>query len=441
MNSLSSLVKKELKEIIRDPRLFLGMVLVPLLLFPVMGVVVGGITEQAQETFSEHTYIGYLNLDEGNLTETILSSASIQMIEEQLNVTLINLNEGGVSDRDGLIAFLDKNDTINAAIVFPGNFSESIYNGTPAKIELYLEYGSGATLANSANAQAFVSALNEYISNYIILSNAPNLDPNFAKNPIYPEISTMYKGKVLEGVTPDAVQGAVMMQIFTLPLAAFMLITIAIQFAATSVASEKEQKTLETLLTLPISRRTLIIGKLTGALLISILGAVGYMLGLQYYMESITQPYGGASTINLQELGLGIDTTGYFLLMISIVLSIFSTLAIVTILASLAEDVRSAQSLAGIIMIPVFIGGFVGIFAIIFSATGTSLLTDSLLYIPFTNPVIVAMYVIQKNYLPVILSLVVLLIEAALFIEIAARFYSSEKNTFNETNVRKKAKK
>ena len=51
--------------------------------------------------------------------------------------------------------------------------------------------------------------------------------------------------------------------------------------AATSVASDKEEKTLETLLSLSINRFTILMGKLFGSILVALIGAVGYLVGLK----------------------------------------------------------------------------------------------------------------------------------------------------------------
>ncbi len=441
-SDLVNIVKKELKEILRDPRLFLGMILVPILMFPIMGIVINSTIEQAQTTVTQKVNVAFLNLDEGNFSRVVLSSDGFKAGLVYYNITLINLTDLSINNRSMALNYIRENDNVSGLIVIPENFTASINSQIPSKIEVYLKMRGTSFSMESTRIMSFVSYLNDYISSYLIYSLNNNVDPNFVKNPVVPKANTLYEGKLIEGVLPEQIQSALMMQLFILPLAGFMLIAIAVQFAATSVASEKEQKTLETLLTLPVKRTTLIVGKLTGSFIVAVAGAIGYVIGLQYYMNTITAPT-NVQQINLSELGLGITIEGYVLLTLSMMLSIFTTLALVMILASLADDVRTAQSLSGIILLPVFLGGLIGMFSILFSATGTSLVTDVLLYIPFTNPVIAAFYITSRNYIPVILSLLALIIETLISIKIAARFYSSElilslKLTFGKKRAKKK---
>ncbi|MGQ4892821.1 MAG: ABC transporter permease [Candidatus Njordarchaeia archaeon] len=439
-NPLVNIVKKEIKEIIRDPRLFLGMIIVPILMFPIMGVVVHGAMSETQKATMAEVDIAFLNLDNGTLAETILNSTNFKILLEQYNVTPVWLNEIGINDTASALSYLEENRSIQALIVIPKNFTSSILAQKKVTIEVYQNIGETFSIASSQGERAtiIVEAINNIVSAYIILSMDPNADINFVKNPIIAKTNTIYKGTILENTTPSAIQSMLSLQMFMMPLASFMLITIAIQFAATSVASEKEQKTLETLLTLPISRTAIVLGKLTGSILVSIVGAVGYIIGLQFYMSSIMEGVPN-QPINLSEIGLTIDVTGYTLIAIAMFLSLLVTLALVSILASFAEDVRTAQSLAGIIIVPVLIGGLYGMFSIMF-AFGSPLTTASLLFIPFTNPVVLPIYVLKKDYLIIVLSLLALVIEVIVSIEAAAKFYGSEKILSAKISLSRKKK-
>ena len=47
MGPLGNIVQKELLEMVRDPKLLLGMIVVPLLLFPIMGGAIGSTPEDS----------------------------------------------------------------------------------------------------------------------------------------------------------------------------------------------------------------------------------------------------------------------------------------------------------------------------------------------------------------------------------------------------------
>ncbi|MCK5670361.1 ABC transporter permease subunit, partial [Candidatus Bathyarchaeota archaeon] len=83
-----------------------------------------------------------------------------------------------------------------------------------------------------------------------------------------------------------AIFSLVMSQSIMLPIMIMMMVMFAIQMAATSIALEKEQKTLEILMTLPVSRMTILGGKLSGSIVIALAGAVSYLIGFGSYMNS-----------------------------------------------------------------------------------------------------------------------------------------------------------
>ena len=425
-SALMNIVKKELKEIFRDPRLFLGMVVIPMLMFPIMGLAMQGIMSETTRAVTTEINIAILNLDEGEIGGIILNDTGLRIVASQYNITLTYLNTLGVKDKETALQILSNNETIVALVVIPRNFTECIMNQQFIVIETYIalrELGFEAS-ASGERVNIFLRIFEEVVSTYIIQNIDPNANPVFVRNPIIPETNTVCNGKVVRGVSPSMIVQMATFQLFMMPIASMMLLSVAIQFAATSVASEKEQKTLETLLTLPINRSVIVFGKLTGSLLVSILGTIGYMIGFQFYMSSITRNI-PINQINLAELGLGIDLVGYILIGSSLFLSILSTLALITVIASFAEDVRSAQSLTGTIFVPIMMVGFFSTFALSFGKPG--LWAAIMLFIPFMNPMIVPMYLVQKDYTIVLISIIALIFETIASIHLAANFYSSEK--------------
>jgi len=426
--ALINIVKKEIKEIIRDPRLFLGMILVPLIMFPIMGL---GIRTMVQSSAKQEqvTNIAVLNLDQGKLAEQMFKDPNLLVIFKQNNISIIYLNDYGIVSEEEAIEYLMENESIAALLIIPENFSECIYNQTPATIEVYmiLESIGFEGFQGSTRVNIVVGTIKQLLVNYLIMSMDPNANPNFVTNPVVSYPVTVYKGKKIEGVPPEAITGIMFSQAFMLPFAVMFLLLIAVQFAAISVASEKEQKTLETLLTLPVKRTTILIGKLTGSIIISIVGAVGYMLGFNFYMSSITGMTEELpiSAEELAELGLMIPTEGYLLLGATVFLALLACLSITVVIAAFAEDVRSAQALLSFIFLPTVILGMMSIFMII-GGVGTKYVVLFLL-VPFTNPMIAGLQILSGKYFSVVLGIIAMAAETAIFIYIAAWFYSSEK--------------
>jgi ABC-2 type transport system permease protein len=148
----------------------------------------------------------------------------------------------------------------------------------------------------------------------------------------------------------------------------------------TSMGSEKENKTLETLLTLPISRTSIVFGKLIGAAIVGLVTAVIYMIGFGYYMSSITS----SSAIDLAKYGLTIDAFGFVLVGISLFLALFAALALCMILGIFTKNYKASQMMT----MPITFLALIPMFMTMFSDFDT-LPTGAQVFlfgIPFSHP-------------------------------------------------------
>ncbi len=130
--------------------------------------------------------------------------------------------------------------------------------------------------------------------------------------------SAIIKGEIKEGVDPETLSGVMFSQAIALPITIMILLTYAMQIAATSVAMEKEDKTLETLLTLPMDRLAILMGKLSSSVFVAAIGALAYMLGYNYMLSSITASIPADAGVDLASLGLAPSIYGYLLLGVSL---------------------------------------------------------------------------------------------------------------------------
>jgi ABC-2 type transport system permease protein len=170
----------------------------------------------------------------------------------------------------------------------------------------------------------------------------------------------------------------------------------------TSMGMEKENKTIETLLTLPVKRSPIIVGKLIGSCLVALLMAVVYMIGFGYYMQAITQPAQGQlpASVGLAELGLTMGPMEYGILGISLFLAILVALSLSMILGVYSQDVKSAQTM----IMPIMLLVLIPFFMLMFMDVDTlPLALKILLYaIPFSHPIIASRALLFHNYLPIV---------------------------------------
>jgi len=197
------------------------------------------------------------------------------------------------------------------------------------------------------------------------------------------------------------------------------------QLAATSVASEKEEKTLETLLTLPINRFTILAGKMTGSIIVAVAGALAYLVGAIYYMGSFMGMIPVEIGLDLAAIGLAPTPIAYLLLGASLFMALLSALALAVSISVFAEDVRGAQALVGplamLFVFPMLFMMFTDIYSLPFP------LMIVLLAIPFTHPMLASNVAFTGDYLTAVMGIVYMSIFTIVVLYIAARIFGTEK--------------
>ena len=407
LKGFGNFLLKELKELVRDPKILLGMIIVPLVMFPVLGGVISYATQSAQERATKATIIVVDN-DGGywarNFTAS-LQEANVRIFNES-NIMLDNENVTRLLSKYNATQILEIprgfNDTINAYI-------------SGQKVSVTLRF-YGVLLGPSAF---------ESISSSVIDALVSKFNREVAPDVLTVEKSAIIKGEVKHGVDPSVLSGLLMSQSIALPITIMILLTYSVQIAATSVAVEKEEKTLETLLTLPMDRLSILLGKLSGSIIIAAVGAVAYMAGYSYLLGSAMSGIPASINLDLAALGLTPSFYGYLLLGISLFVTMLSALALAVIMSAFAEDVRSAQSFVGYIYPLIFLPSF----ALIYLDINTLPLALKIVFyaIPFSHPIIASRAIIMGDYWTAISGIVYVSIVTMIVMYAASRLFATEK--------------
>ena len=132
------------------------------------------------------------------------------------------------------------------------------------------------------------------------------------------------------------------------------------QMIISAISTEKIDKTLETLLSAPVSRLSVLCSKMLAAGIVAIINAGVYMVGFYGYMGSMlsgaienTEIVGSAMTVDdiMKELGLKLGVSGYFMVGLQMFMTIMICLAAAMILGALVNDSKSAQTMLMPIMV------------------------------------------------------------------------------------------
>lgn len=407
LKGFGNFLLKELKELARDPKILLGMIVVPLVMFPVLGGIMGYAVQTAQEQALKAAVIVVDN-DGGywaqNLT-AILQSSGIQLFIER-DVELDNENVSRLLSKYNSTQILE----------IPRGFNETVNEHfSNPNITAYVRF-YGALIGTSVFEGAGSSVVDVLVSMF---------NRALAPDVLYVQKATIIKGEIKYGVDPATVSGLLMAQSIALPITIIILLMYAVQIAATSVAMEKEEKTLETLLTLPMDRLAILWGKLSSSIIVAAVGAVAYMAGYSYMLGSVMAGIPDEVSLDLAALGLVPSFFGYLLLGATLFVTMLSALALAVIISAFAEDVRSAQSLISYIYPLVFIPSI----ALIYLDVNTLpfALRLVLFAIPFSHPVIASKSVIMGDYWTVVFGIVYVSAFTLIVMYAASRLFATEK--------------
>lgn len=430
VSGLRNLVVKEIKEMIRDPKILLGMVLMPLIMFPVMGAAMN-ISQTAVEESLKEVSMALMDLDQGPMAKDLIQSFNA------LKVTLMEMEASSLDEALELL----QGSNITTLVVIPSGFSRNLTLGFRGELEVYsvIRSISLSEGAKASVADAPIGAYENLLVYQAIRQAIPDRSPETVLDPIALHSFVILKGRLVEA-PPGVLTGLFMSQSFAFPMVIMLLLISAMQMAATSVAIEKEEKTLETLLTLPVGRLSILAGKLGGSVVVAAAGAIAALIGVNYYTSSIFS-IAQTGIPDLEALGIALSPTAYILLGVTMFVTIVSALALAICVATFAENVRSAQSLVAPLNLLVVLPSLGLMFADI---EILPLAVQVVLYaIPYTHSILASKAAFTGDYFTMLTSIAYISLFSIAILFITARIFATEKIitarlTFKRLRIKKR---
>jgi ABC-2 type transport system permease protein len=261
--------------------------------------------------------------------------------------------------------------------------------------------------------------VNQEISKELIQQDSSS-DPALVLAPTTRIDTTFFKSKEIKGLSPSVVGNMLMSQSIVIPIVVMMLIILAGTSVISSMGLEKENKTLETLLTLPVRRSQIVIGKIVGSALVGMILAAIYMVGFSRYMSSFQ-----ISDINLADFGLDLGVQDYLLVGISLFVALLAGLSLCIVLGTFAKNYRSAQAL----VFPITALAMISMFATMFKDFDTIPVALRILVfaIPFSHPMMAMRALMLDNYWLVIGGIAYAAIFTIIMIVVAVRIFNSDR--------------
>jgi len=316
--------RKELLEALRDRRTLISTILVPIMLFPILTVGVGyavaSLIEKAEREPAKIMILG--GSDSPAIVSSLIKSKNLIMVREPANyVDLIS------------------NKKIRAAVeIPPGLQSGAGTDYSPVKIYMY-----SGDLKSTTAAKRIADFFNDYRENLARdRLAAQKLPASFLKPFDIKEQNVVSEEKVagetIGGIIPY--------------LVIIMCLTGAMYPAMDLTAGEKERATMETILSSPISRTHLVLGKfllvLTASLVTAALSVTS--MGVSSWIFQHFQEQSSGSVMHIT-IGRGAVLAVF---LVALPLAVMFSAALLTI-ALFAKSYKEAQSYISPLMIVVIV--------------------------------------------------------------------------------------
>ena len=330
MNTIGTVFKKELLDTIRDRRTLMFMIVIPLLLFPILFKIMFSVTESHMKK-AEEKQLRVAIYDRGNAARL----ADILRGRDDLTV---------VTDvpLDSVRAFI-RRDALDGAFVIEENFDDEVAGLEPGRIDVYFKSIDDHKIVSNR----LIKILEDYEEEILELRfDLLDLDEDVVNGIDIRKhnVASMKEqfGKQIGGFLP-----------YIFILFCFMG---AMYPAIDLGAGEKERGTLETLLTAPVNRFHILLGKfgvivLTG-ILSAIVSMIGLYIGLRQSKELPPEIFDTVARI------LGADTI-LMIFSLLVPLTIFFSGVLLSISLS-ARSFKEAQSLITPLNIAVIVPAAVG---------------------------------------------------------------------------------
>lgn len=380
----SILLRKELKEMLSVTTIATMFLMVFILIFAGKAM-----SKAVDDVKKDATTITICDQDKTDFTKMMLD---VMDKMEEMEVNRVEVNS------DDYTKELKDSDYKNVVII-PKGFTEQVEKHEIAKVIFAQRMSSIATFSNiSTGSKIALEMLQKGIKSTIYAKSSLNeATIKQLEDPIKLEEFTVVSDKQ-DQVASSTVSSIMQSQSMLIPIIMFLLIMYSSQMIMGAISTEKLDKTLETLLSSPVSRLSVISAKMLSAAIVAALQAAVYMFGMNKMMEGIT---GGMTDDKnteeiLKNLGLTMSVGDYILVGAQMFMTILIVLSISIILGALAKDAKSAQTLQLPIMLLAMVPYFVTMFIDV--KTASPVIKYVTMAIPFTHSFIANQNVMFGDY-------------------------------------------
>jgi ABC-2 type transport system permease protein len=421
MRHILILVKKEIKELLTKQ------LLIPIVLIVFFFILIGRMMTSEYKKASTPKPVIVADFDQSTTSNYITNI----LVQRNLIVTQASGNI------DSLLKQAQQSN-INVILILPESLEQKYQSLQQPEIYLYSLMNSLSPFSDIgvASVKSAIGIINESLGVRIIKQLKADAPISTIKRPLNVTDYVSLKNQIIQA-NPIQIKNAIRVQNVFIPVILLMVIIYISQMIAAAMGQEKENKTLETLLTFPVSRFEILIGKMLGAAAVAILLSAVFLVGMKFYMTPITQ-IGSSSAQTLAKTTGTIgpsQTLFYAVTTLSLFLSILCAASLATLLTMFATDAKQAQTIVMPINILVIFPYFI---ALVLDINTLSVGLKILLYIiPFTYPFLMSQALFFNQTTLIIGGMVYMIIFAISVTAIAAKIFSSDRILTAKLRIRR----
>jgi ABC-type Na+ efflux pump permease subunit len=344
------MIKKEVKEVFRSRWLILGFIISPMFAWLFQGAFLSFIVGQTSEE-PEQVYITVE--DNGVWGRTLYEQIYMNRASLLINpLTNVSLAQG-----ENLVA----NKTVSVWVLIPENFTQELNSTTESTLQIVV---NTASFRATAAAQRIDTFARKVIDKVQIIRQ---LTVNWYT--IAPEVNYGYSLAIFLVMLTSVVAPA--------------------PYISKSFAGEREAKTLEALLVVPMSRMKILGSKLVAGLILTTIYSIFTAVGILMYNFSIILRVSDLAP-DLQQANINLYTVNAYtipLVMFCQFLILLCAIGIGVVISCLAKDRATAESMNSMIMlVPTFVIGILGFTGSLLQYGG--IMGWIILAIPFSHAVL-----------------------------------------------------
>jgi ABC-2 type transport system permease protein len=424
VNHLLNIIRKELRELMTVG----SIVSVLIMVFIFLGA--GTMMNEQGDSITTPSEIGFIDGDGGPWSDrTVEILVAVYMdtygLSEEEARGFVKVIEVALDDNAVVVERMQSLG-IDAAIAVGPGYSADLDNKVRATISEYYIFTNPGLLgsAGSSMTSLMIGEISNRISKELVFDIIGPDDAAFMLNPIKgTDAHTYMNGEMHAGVRPLDISMGIMNQTLMVPVVIMMVIMMIGSIVISSMGNEKENKTLETLLTMPVGRTAIVTGKILSAAIVGLVYGLLYMVGMMFYSKGMTN-IGGLGGSSPADLGLALGPADWLIVGAMVFLAIFCALGMCMILGAFAKNYKAAQTMT----VPISVLAIIPMLINMFASWGSlpTAVQVPLFIIPFTHPMMVMQNLMFGNTSVVLAGLVYLALFAMLTIFITVKVYKSD---------------